>query len=391
MTLVFPLTLHAGKQKFSLRFSSAPLSLCVKYLLLLFFFSMPLTFPVFAQDSGRPDLQSAATLSLEDTLKALGSSGAGSAELRWDPFFTSGTFTAGTHQAAFTSGGAGETGVVLLDHRDILNLPLPYLENGSIKFPETFVTQVKNTFSRYAEEDKTRFRIAAIIIDPGHGGKDSGAKSEKPVHGAILQEKDIVLKVARQLHAALTAAFPDKRVLLTREGDSYPTLEERVSLANSVPLVGNEAAIYISIHTNGSPNKNARGFEVWYLSPGYRRDLLDRSKYTDSKEVIPILNSMLEEEITTESILLARYILKRMEESAGNTTPSRGLKAEEWFVVRNARMPSVLVELPFVTNDADALLLTDDTYLKNVSEALYKGITDFVALFERSGGFTAVQ
>ncbi|MCL2319085.1 MAG: N-acetylmuramoyl-L-alanine amidase, partial [Treponema sp.] len=114
-------------------------------------------------------------------------------------------------------------------------------------------------------------------------------------------------------------------------------------------------------------------------------------KYSDSKEVIPILNSMLEEELTTESILMARSILKRLDEGVGKLLPSRGLKAEEWFVVRNARMPSVLVELGFVTNETDALLMNDDTYLKNLSEALYKGITDFVALFERSGGFTAVQ
>jgi len=347
------------------------------------FFTMP-GFPVFAQSQ---------SLSLEDTLKTLGSSGAGTAELRWDPLFSTGTFIAGGHQAAFASGGAGEIGAVLLDHRDVLTLPLPYLDQGSVKFPETFVTQLTSSFSRYAEEDRTRFRIAAIIIDPGHGGKDSGAIGEHKVKSGTVRsvEKDITLRVSRQLYASLSAAFPDKRVLLTREGDTYPTLDERVSLANSVPLTGNEAAIYISVHANASFNKDARGYEVWYLSPGYRRDIIDQSKYADSKEIIPILNSMLEEEITTESILMARSILKRIEETVGKQIPSRGLKAEEWFVVRNARMPSVLVELGFVTNETDALLMNDDAYLKNLSEALYKGISDFIAFFERSGGFTALQ
>jgi len=69
---------------------------------------------------------------------------------------------------------------------------------------------------------------------------------------------------------------------------------------------------------------------------------------------------------------------------------ARGIKQEEWFVVRNARMPWVLVELGFVTNPEDARLMTDDAYLRNLSEALYKGITDFVGTFERSGGFTAI-
>ena len=106
---------------------------------------------------------------------------------------------------------------------------------------------------------------------------------------------------------------------------------------------------------------------------------------------MPILNSMLEEELTTESILLANSILKRLGETVGDKLPSRGIKAEEWFVVRNAHMPSVLVELGFVSNQTDALLLNDDTHLKNLSDALYKGITDFVSFFERAGGFTALQ
>jgi N-acetylmuramoyl-L-alanine amidase len=88
---------------------------------------------------------------------------------------------------------------------------------------------------------------------------------------------------------------------------------------------------------------------------------------------------------------MARQILGRLEEAVGKTTPSRGLKAEEWFVVRNAKMPSVLVELLFLSNEADFLLISDDVYLKKLSEALYKGISDFIALFEHSGGFTAVQ
>jgi len=60
-------------------------------------------------------------------------------------------------------------------------------------------------------------------------------------------------------------------------------------------------------------------------------------------------------------------------------------------VVRNARMPSVLVELGFVTNETDALLMNNEGYLKNLSDALYKGISDFIAFFERAGGFTTLQ
>ena len=347
---------------------------------LFIFLFATLMFPVLAHAE--------TTLGLDEALKTLNG-----AEFRWDPFFLTGVIRAGSHEVAFSSGQPGEDGLVLMDHREVLPLPLPFLENGQLLFPETFVTQVKSTFSRYAEEDRSRFRIAAIIVDPGHGGKDPGASWDYNIRGKVLKsvEKNITLKVSRMLHESLRDAFPDKRVLLTRTGDTNPTKAERVELANSIPLIGNEAAIYISVHANSSFNRTARGYEVWYLSPSYRREVIDASKYADSREVLPILNSMMEEELTTESILLANSILRRMNEAVGNKLPSRGLKAEEWFVVRNARMPSVLVELGFVSNQTDALLMDDEAYLKNLSDALYKGIGDFIAIFEQSGGFTALQ
>jgi len=355
----------------------------VRWILLLL---LILAFPVFAESPGP---QSAKSLTLEEALSVLGTT----AELRWDPFFSSGALLSGTHEAAFISGKEGETGIVLLDHKDILTLPLPFLEHGVLKFPETFLQQVKSTFNRYVEEDRDRFRVAAIIIDPGHGGKDPGASSDHTIQGKVLKsvEKDITLKVSRLLYSTLTAAYPDKRILMTREGDTNPTLDARVSMANSIPLGENEAAIYISVHANWSFSSSARGYEVWYLPPSYRREVIDQAKYSDSKEVLPILNSMLEEELTTESILLANYILKRLGEAVGKQIPSRGLKAEEWFVVRNARMPAVLVELGFVSNQTDALLMNNDAYLKNLSDALYKGINDFVVFFERAGGLAAIQ
>jgi N-acetylmuramoyl-L-alanine amidase len=230
-------------------------------------------------------------------------------------------------------------------------------------------------------------------VDPGHGGKDTGAVGNHVINGMPLQlvEKDLNLRVSRDLHALLSAAYPDKRVLLTRTGDTFPTLEDRVVIANSVPLKDNEAIVFISIHANASFNKAGRGYEVWYLSPDYRRTVIDETKNHDSAEVLPILNAMMEEEFTTESIMMAQFIMNAFQENLGAYIPSRGIKAEEWFVVRNARMPSVLVEMGFVTNEEDALLMTDEAYLQKLSQALYKGIVDFIAMFERSGGFTTIR
>jgi N-acetylmuramoyl-L-alanine amidase len=335
--------------------------------------------------------RSGKVFSLEETLKALGQSE--EVEFLWEPLTQIGTFLLGGHRVVFQSGVKGETGLVMLDGREIIETEQPYRENGGFYFPEIFITPVRGLFLRALEEDKSRFRIAAIIVDPGHGGKDSGAVGSVVIDGkpTAVVEKEITLRIGRALHARLSSAYPDKRVLLTRQGDTYPSLEARVALANSVPLRENEAIIFISLHANASFNAEARGYEVWFLSPEYRRNVIDKADYPASAEIMSIYNDMLEEEFTTESIIMAQSILKSFDETLGSLTLSRGVKAEEWFVVRNARMPSVLVELGFVTNKEDAKLLIGGEYLNIFSEALYKGIDSFVRQFERSGGFTAIQ
>jgi N-acetylmuramoyl-L-alanine amidase len=339
---------------------------------------------------------SAQRLSLDETLRRLGSAGGESAALSWDSLFNRGKFSLAGHQGVFYAGSVGERGMMLFDNSEVFVVPLPNLERGSLFFPEAFVVTLKRALERAAvtravEDETDPFRIAAIIVDPGHGGKDAGATGNHTINGRQLKavEKDIALQVSLDLFERLRAAYPDKRIMLTREGDTFPSLEDRVNIANRVQLQDNEAIIYVSVHANASLNRTARGYEVWYLSPEYRRDVVSRDGY--DADVAAIINSMTEEEFTAESIMIAQAILAQFQRTLGGDIPSRGIKAEEWFVVRNTRMPAVLVELGFVTNEEDAKLLTDAAYLKKFSEALYKGMADFVTAFERSGGFTSAQ
>ncbi|MCL2879311.1 MAG: N-acetylmuramoyl-L-alanine amidase, partial [Treponema sp.] len=122
-----------------------------------------------------------------------------------------------------------------------------------------------------------------------------------------------------------------------------------------------------------------------------RRNVLGSEKLDDLDNILPILNDLLQEEYTTESILIGQSILRSLGETLGPSVPSRGLKAGEWMVVKNARMPAVLVELGFLDNRDDVLLMTTEDGLRKLTDALYKGISAFVTAFERSGGFTAVR
>jgi N-acetylmuramoyl-L-alanine amidase len=330
---------------------------------------------------------------LDETLSILYSvSNKGREEFRWDPFFQEGSFAIGGHYGVFsTSYKPGDTGFLMLDNRDIYPVSLPYLDKGYLVFPEQFVMTAKNAFTSSIDEDSTNYRIAAIIVDPGHGGKDPGAIGNVTINGKKqkIVEKDITFNASKILKDMLARAYPDKRVLMTRESDITMSLEERTLIANAVPIRKNEAIIYISIHANYVSDQRVRGFEVWHLTPEYRRTLLDDSYFSDSPELRKIMNTLTEEAFMAESIRIAQSILDSLKTAMGRNMPSRGLKAEEWFVVRRSNMPAVLVELGFVSNKDDALLMTADEHLHRLVEAVYKGIADFITIFERSGGFIA--
>ena len=189
----------------------------------------------------------------------------------------------------------------------------------------------------------------------------------------------------------LRSAYPNKQIILTRDNDVFLSLGERTDIANGVKVGENEAVLFISVHVNSSLNKNSSGYEVWYLSPGYRRTVLDKSSMEDDTSLFPILNSMMEEEYTTESIMIAKFIMDGLQGQIGKESSARGIKAEEWFVVKNSNMPSVLIELGFVSNEKEALLLNDDKYLKKATLGIYNGIAAFITHFERSQGFTSLR
>lgn len=260
---------------------------------------------------------------------------------------------------------------------------------GGLELPKDAYERIGRWFSDQDVDRASRFAVAAILIDPGHGGKDPGAVGEfgSGKDRFKLYEKDIVLSIGLDIHERLSGKWPGKTIMITRKDDSFPTLEERVGMANDVKLGLNEAIIYISIHANASFNKNATGFEVWYLNPDYRRTVVDATKAAGvDKDVLPILNTMLEEEYTTESLFLARSILDGMATTIEDGSPNRGIRAEEWFVVRNARMPSVLVEVGFITNEAEARLLAEEAYLRKLGDGIYNGIVSFVDYFENRKG-----
>ena len=272
---------------------------------------------------------------------------------------------------------------VLYNYREKIPTGVVVAKEGQILFPAAAARRIIER--REMPKNEWGLTVDVILIDPGHGGRDSGAIGVYTEEGAprTLQEKDVVLKVGLLLRDMLQSRYPRKEVLLTRDGDTYPTLEDRVAIAHKAPLEENQAIVFISLHANYSFNPRATGFEVWYLPPDYRRAVEDEESVgVDNVEIMPILNTIREEDITIESVTLAQAILDGLEDAVGSETENRGMKEETWFVVRKAKMPSVLVEVGFLTNDEEITRLADDAYLMRIAEGIYNGLCSFLGRFD---------
>ena len=304
----------------------------------------------------------------------------------WDSLSESGMIEKNGHQLSFRNG----EGIVLLDSLRMMITDAPELKDNQLYVSKKFLDDSEEFFNQKSD---LPFKVGAILIDAGHGGKDPGALKTYKINGknVTIQEKDITLKVAKMLAERLKAAYPGKQIILTRDKDVFLTLGERTDIANSVKVGENEAVLFISVHVNSSLNKTSSGYEVWYLSPGYRRNVLDKSAVDGDENLFPILNSMLEEEYTTESIMIAKFIMDGLQAQIGKESKARGIRAEEWFVVKNSNMPAVLIELGFVSNEKEALLLNDEKYLKKATLGIYNGVAAFITHFERSQGFTTIK
>ncbi len=299
------------------------------------------------------------------------------AEISFDPLTSSGFIEQNGSFVSFVV----DQPFIVLDWKNLKRVEAPYLSGEKLMLPAAFAREVTDYFSMKNAPKKEKYSVATILVDPGHGGKDTGAIGE--VGELRLLEKDLTLEVSKRVVELLRNSYPDRNIIITREGDSYPTLDDRVAMANSAGLKNDEAVIYISIHANASFNKNAKGFEVWYLNPEYRRTVVDANTVKEKgTEIAPILNAMLEEEFTTESIILARKVYDRLGLAIGKQSPGRGIRAEEWFVVRNAKMPSILIEMGFITHPDEGALLAGSGYLRKIGDAIYNGIVDFIDHFE---------
>ncbi len=215
--------------------------------------------------------------------------------------------------------------------------------------------------------------IPTIVIDPGHGGSDEGAR------GGDLVEKELTLRLARLLRSKLQAALP-VRILLTRDEDADLPLDTRAALANQL-----KAELFVSLHLNSSFGNRATGAETYFLNLEASDERALQAAEDANRagggdpltDLQLILWDMAQSRHLTASQRLASLIQEELNETLG--LRDRGVKQAPFRVLMGAAMPAVLVELGFLSNPAEVERLQDPVYQNELAEALTRALVRYRA------------
>lgn len=238
-----------------------------------------------------------------------------------------------------------------------------------------------------------------LVVDPGHGGKDIGATDNNA------REKDINLGVALQLEALVKKKMKDAKIVMTRDNDTYLTLQERADVANKA-----KGDLFISIHTNSvdKSNKNRKtvaGSSVYAL--GLHKDdnnmavarrensVIELEKnyeqkysgFDPSKDESYIIFEMAQKKNLTKSIRFAEMTQNQLTKSG---RVNRGVHQAGFWVLWATSMPAVLIELDFICNPTSAKYLTSEKGQKELAEAIYKAVEAYYEDWKHTQGSTAM-
>jgi N-acetylmuramoyl-L-alanine amidase len=219
-------------------------------------------------------------------------------------------------------------------------------------------------------------KIGKIVIDPGHGGHDTGTIGPNGFY-----EKDLVLDVSKRLGKLLESRL-GAQVVFTRRDDTFIPLETRTSIANQ-----EQADLFVSVHANSSHDPDARGVETYYLNFTSSPEALEvaaRENAASDKsihELQDLVKKIALREKIDESREFASDVQQSLHTGLASKSPGirdRGVKKAPFVVLIGANMPSILAEISFISNPGDEKRLRNAEYRQRIAESLYRGISRYV-------------
>jgi N-acetylmuramoyl-L-alanine amidase len=257
-------------------------------------------------------------------------------------------------------------------------------------FPATLVLLILLCSSFSADHKAPKYQIRTVVIDPGHGGHDSGCL------GSSSQEKHIALAVSLKLGALIEKYLPEVKVIYTRKTDVFVELHERAAIANRA-----KADLFICIHCNSGPS-TAFGAETYVMGLHKTADnlavakrensaiLLEKDYQTNYDGFDPhspeanIIFSLYQNTFMHQSLNFASHVQKQLEHTSGRF--NRGVKQAGFLVLFRTAMPSVLIELGFLTNRSDEKFLASESGQDVLAKSLLTAFQNYKAETERRAG-----
>ena len=214
-----------------------------------------------------------------------------------------------------------------------------------------------------------------VVVDAGHGGKDTGAIGPRGV-----REKDLTLAIARRVGARLKSLGFE--VVMTRKGDAFVSLDERTRIANEA-----HADLFVSIHCNAARRRKLEGVETWTLNVSSNRYAARLAAFENAEadRTVSDLRLILADLATKANASDARDLAQSVQSSLVRTLRSRvgpvrdhGVKQALFYVLLGTRMPSILVETGFISNPAEETRLKSARFQEGTAEAIARGVKEYV-------------
>ncbi len=257
-----------------------------------------------------------------------------------------------------------------------------------------FILLLSTGLNSLKSQEDNGYKIRTVVIDPGHGGKDSGAVGKKS------KEKNIVLKIALKLGHYIEENIPDVKVIFTRTTDVFVPLSQRADIANR-----NKADLFISIHCNGNESSRAYGTETFAMGLHKTQGNLEvamkenaailleedySAKYEgfepNSSESY-IIFSLTQDTYLEQSLEYASFVQGEFEHKA--LRKNRGVKQAGFIVLWKTSMPSVLVEAGFITNPTEEKYLMSNQGQDYLASAIYRAFKSYKNTIEKKSSFVA--
>lgn len=221
-----------------------------------------------------------------------------------------------------------------------------------------------------------------ILIDPGHGGEDDGARARyyyDKKKWRVIREKDIALSLSKKIHEELGKS--NFNTYLTRSVDRSVSLAERAELAEKI-----KADLFISVHINSSEGKSPRGFETYYLD-NHEDSAIKKVEQVENKDlkgkeliVNKILTDLVIQRTVKSSKGLATSIHSRIQDLVGKRYKliDRGVKPGLFYVLALTKRPAILLEVGFLSNSRELKKLLDQKFQRRYAQAVARGISDYI-------------